>query len=133
MLIDRVSYYYIYVPSRLLFQSPIETHFISTLAEQVPTVNFAMPNESMTEAPAFDFGSIPSPGAFQSYHEFQKSQQKAKSLLLETLAKLQPGESYPGYAIMILIQGMFNDLSEQEIEGVVDDFLEKLRKHQDKK
>jgi hypothetical protein len=102
------------------------------MAEQAPTFNFAMPKESMTEAPAFDFGSMSSPGAFQSLRESLRMQQKAKSLLLETLAKLQPGESYPGYAMMMIIQGMFANLSDQEIKKVLSDFLEKLSKYQEK-
>ena len=103
--------------------------------KQVPTFNFAMPSppeQSMPEAPALDFGSISLTGAFQSFREIRKTRERAKVLLFQTLDKLQPGESYPGYVVMLLIQGMFTNLSDQEIEEVLDDFLEKLKEHQEK-
>ena len=102
------------------------------MAEQRPTFNFGpidgQANPSINLAP-LEPREIPPPESFQSFHELQ---QRSKDTLLRLLAMLQPGESYPGYVLMFIIQWMFDNLSDQEINKVLSDFLEKLSKYQDK-
>ena len=107
------------------------------MAEKAPTLNFGIQSKD-GQVPTFNFGPIdgpanPSINLVPPPTPFEELQQKTKDALLRLLDNIQPGESYPGYVLMVIIQGMFNNnLSNQEMAQVLSDFLEKLSKYQDK-
>ena len=108
------------------------------MAEKAPTFNFGQSKDE--KAPTFNLGPIdgpanpsidlvpPPPGV----HPFAELQQKTKDMLLRLLDSIQPDGSYPGYVLMILIQGMLSYITNQETNKLLDDVLEKLKKQQEK-